>query len=393
MNYPFKKDHSHNFRRILTLAMVLVLMTTVLTGCFSRKEPTPSEEPTEDTPSLIETNTAPATEPTAPPETEPEETEPEQNNLAIVKEQLNIRISPSTGANINHQADAGETVEVLRVETVNGVKWAYITADNNRKGWVSADLLDMSNVTAPLNNNSTPAGGNEQPAENTTNETSTGNAGGNGTMGVVMGSELNIRSEPSTGADRVGSLNYGDRVTIQERKDGWGRISKGWIFLDYVYIDGNNGKNTCTGTVSATQLIVRSGPGTTYDQVNTLNNGARVEVLEQVTVGNRVWGCIQGGWIAMDYVTATSGSILSGGQNQNAGTTNNGATNNGTGVGTGTVTGNGLNIRSGAGTNYEIVGALKQGDTVTILEKTEADGRTWGKVSQGWIAMDYVRMN
>lgn len=387
MNYPFKKDHSHNFRRILTLAMVFVLMTTVLTGCF-KKAPAPTEEPTDDVPSLVEPETAPSTVPTDPPETEPEETEPEQNNLAIVKEQLNVRISPSNSANVTNQVDAGETVEVLRVETVNGVKWAYIiaTADSNVKGWVSVDLLDMSNVTAPLNNNSTPAGGNEQPTEATAPVESNSNLGGNGTMGIVTGSELNIRSEPSKNADRVGSLNYGDRVTIQERKDGWGRISKGWIYLDYVYIDGNNGKNTCTGTVSATQLIVRSGPGTNYDQVNTLNNGARVEVLEQVTVGNRVWGCIQGGWICMDYVSATSGNNLSG-QTQSAGNSNT------TGLGTATVTGNGLNIRNGAGTNYDIVGSLKQGETVTILEKTDVDGRTWGKTSQGWICMDYAKMN
>ena len=46
----------------------------------------------------------------------------------------------------------------------------------------------------------------------------------------------------------------------------------------------------------------------------------------------------------------------------------------------------GLNIRSGASTNYRIVGGYAYGTTVTITK--ESNG--WGKTSKGWICLDYV---
>ena len=40
-----------------------------------------------------------------------------------------------------------------------------------------------------------------------------------------------------------------------------------------------------------------------------------------------------------------------------------------------------LNIRSGPGTNYEIVGTLRNGDRVEILEQKVAGSMTWGKIT------------
>lgn len=50
------------------------------------------------------------------------------------------------------------------------------------------------------------------------------------------------------------------------------------------------------------------------------------------------------------------------------------------------VTANVLNVRAGAGTNYAVVGAIKKGATYTLLE--EKNG--WGKISSGWISLEYV---
>lgn len=47
----------------------------------------------------------------------------------------------------------------------------------------------------------------------------------------------------------------------------------------------------------------------------------------------------------------------------------------------------GLNIRSGAGTGYNIVGALTKGTKVTV---TQTSG-SWGKISQGWICLDHTK--
>lgn len=53
------------------------------------------------------------------------------------------------------------------------------------------------------------------------------------------------------------------------------------------------------------------------------------------------------------------------------------------------VTANALNIRSGAGTNYPVVGTIRDKGTYTIVE-TQG---TWGKLKSGagWISLNYTR--
>ena len=59
--------------------------------------------------------------------------------------------------------------------------------------------------------------------------------------GTVIGNGLNIRSGAGADYPALGTLNYGDRVTILEQKKvgdtTWGKTSKGWISLDYVSMD------------------------------------------------------------------------------------------------------------------------------------------------------------
>ena len=55
-----------------------------------------------------------------------------------------------------------------------------------------------------------------------------------------------------------------------------------------------------------------------------------------------------------------------------------------------TVTSRELNLRSTPSYNGTILKTLKKGDTVTILERTEVDGVSWGKTEKGWICLLYV---
>ena len=60
-------------------------------------------------------------------------------------------------------------------------------------------------------------------------------------MGAVVTAEkpLNIRAEASALSAVVGSYEPGTAITILERKDGWGRTDRGWIFMDYVTLSEN----------------------------------------------------------------------------------------------------------------------------------------------------------
>jgi len=107
--------------------------------------------------------------------------------------------------------------------------------------------------------------------------------------------------------------------------------------------------------------------------VDTLNFGARVNILERITVGGTEWGCIKGGWISMEYV------YVDGTQ--------------GAAAGTGTVNGDQVNVRSGPGTNFNSVGSKNTGDAVTVYAQFQIGQMTWGCIGNGqWIAMQFVNM-
>ena len=441
MNFSINRK----LRRFLSMALVLVMMTVLFAGC-KNDVPAPETDPSLNL-NLPESSTSDATE-TTPATTEA----PVVNeNTGTVTSVLNIRSSPSTEATVVGTLYAGDKIEVSRREVVTGIDWAYIIAPE--AGWVVMEFIEMdipSQQTAQPDT-STPAGSNA-PAEdapvNTTNikavvnanglnirsEASTSgkvqgaynkgdvitiletkgdwgrtnkgwikmdyvntnstsvsnknnntttdtnsNITGNGSTnvilkGIVKVTDLNIRSEASTNGTRLGNMTYGDRVEVMEKSSNWGRTKDGWICLDYIYEDGTTGSKTASGTITANGLNIRSGPGKGYASVGSYNSGDSVTILEQFTYNGTAWGCTNQGWISMDYVNVG-----------NSGTT--------TESQKGTVIGNGLNIRNGAGTDYPTIGSLNYGDRVTILEQTKVGDTTWGKISQGWISLDFVSLD
>lgn len=60
---------------------------------------------------------------------------------------------------------------------------------------------------------------------------------------------------------------------------------------------------TATVLLSAGELKVRSGAGTSYSEVGRLKGGDAITVYEQKNVNGMMWGNIGYGWVAMDYVT------------------------------------------------------------------------------------------
>ena len=162
--------------------------------------------------------------------------------------------------------------------------------------------------------------------------------------------------------------------------------------MNYISVSGNTGNtgnagntgNTVKGKVSAngSMLRVRSGPGSSYAIAGYLEDGTAVEILEQKTVGATTWGRIDKGWISLNFVKLDSTASA---PEQNQGT------NSGSTTVTGTVIADVLNVRSDAGTNNRIVGRLYNGQKVTILETKMVGSVKWGRISTGWISMDYIK--
>lgn len=455
-------SNNRKFSKLLSLALVLIMMTTLFAGC-KKDAPAPESEPGLNL-NLNESSTPTETQ------TQPTETEPVviNENTGTVTSVLNIRSSPSTEATVIGTLTAGDKIEVSRREVVTGIDWAYIIAPESgwivmefvemdipsqqpvqgdtstpagetssnettnsgtgtttnikgvvnanglnirnapgtedtkvqgaynkgdvvtiletkdgwgrtNKGWIKLEYVNTNSATANSGTNNTTV---EKPAANTDNKDIVSNGSTKVVLkGIVKVADLNLRSEGSTNGERLGSLYYGSRVEVYEKDGNWGRTKDGWVCLDYVYQDGTTGSKTASGIVTGNQLNIRSGPGTGYGSVGSYNNGDVVTILEQFTYNNTTWGCTNKGWISMDYVDVDGDS-------------SNSTNNNNSGSGdTGTVIGNGLNIRSDAGTDFPSVGSLNYGDRVTILEQRVVDDMTWGKISQGWVSMDYIALD
>ncbi|EJT5915410.1 TPA: SH3 domain-containing protein [Clostridium perfringens] len=107
---------------------------------------------------------------------------------------------------------------------------------------------------------------------------------------------LNVRSGPGTSYTAIGTLRGGDRVSIiakvkpSSEQLYWYRIKfgsgSGYIRSDFVKLI-ESGVNEIpmdrVGIIKVSSTLnVRSGPGTIYDIVGTLNNGASVRVVAKV---------------------------------------------------------------------------------------------------------------
>ena len=329
------------------------------------------------------------------PQDQPEDSKKEEvvatGKVKLQSGTLNVRSGPSTGYQVVGYLNNGDAVEIYEVKKVGATEWGRIA-----KGWISLSyaVLDKNQSNDDTQEEQQPEQQPEQKPEDTPQDS--GTAGVTGKVVVSSGS-LNIRSGPGTSYSVVGWLGAGDTVTITEQTTvngtPWGKSAKGWVCMNYISVSGtsdNNGTGgnesigVVTGKVSAngSKLRIRSGPGSSYAVAGYLDDGAAVEILEQKTVGPTVWGRIAKGWISLNYVKLDSGASVPEQDNGNA---------SGSETISGTVIADVLNVRSGAGTHNSIVGRLLNGQKVTILETKMVGTVKWGRISTGWISMDYIK--
>ena len=141
----------------------------------------------------------------------------------------------------------------------------------------------------------------------------------------VTVNKLNVRSEPNTTCEILGTLLYGDSVEVWETADGWCRITfegkPAYISADYVSLSAPPSTTATTTTtkltttttlppqtvlyVTGTKLNVRREANTTSEIIGELLQGDAVVIY--ATVGN--WYRIdykgEVGYVSADYVALT----------------------------------------------------------------------------------------
>lgn len=124
------------------------------------------------------------------------------------------------------------------------------------------------------------------------------------------GNGLNVRSGPGSSYEKVASLTNGSKVTILGTENGWYKVDygngkTGYVSTDYVKVNsGSSGSSSSsagsTGTITraGNGLNVRSGPGSSYEKVASLDNGSKVTILGS-----------ENGWYKVDYGNGKTGYV------------------------------------------------------------------------------------
>jgi len=272
---------------------------------------------------------------------------------------LNVRTGPSTTFSVVQSINPEQYYEIIE----NNGEWSKIKLNATTTGWVVNELVTFQ----------------EKESDTVMLERSV----------IVTADILNIRSEPNTSAAVIEKLKNGQTIKLLEVKDGWYKIAfndiTGWISADYTeeYSNDSNSNSTdgestanhespptndtndtnhtndtndtndtpiqLTAIVDVPILNIRTGPGTNHSSVGKLSQNDAVIIVSQQDDWLEISYNDIEGWIANWHVTIQK-------ENQSISQTPHVI-----------IPKTGINIRSGPGTNYDIVTSATEGDSFTIV--------------------------
>ncbi|OFD38200.1 peptidase M24 [Bacillus mycoides] len=284
----------------------------------------------------------------------------------VTADVLRVRTAPNTSSAISGRVYEGQTLNVIGQE--NG--WVKIK-HNGQVGYVSGGFVSgvSSNGGSTNNNDQT----NVQPAS------------GNYTVNV---SSLRVRTGPSTSHTTIGSVKKGQVVQVVGEVQDWFKINyagqTAYLSKDYVTKGGsnenatqgnnqeqNNNVTVQTGgtyVVKATSLRVRTGPATYHSVIGGVLNGTKLNVVGSEGSWFKVNYQGKTGYVSSEFVKFVKGGTTTPEQPEQP---NQGA------IGDYYINASALNVRSGEGTNYRIIGALPHGQKVQVISENSG----WSKIN------------
>lgn len=211
------------------------------------------------------------------------------------------------------------------LEEAHAIAQAAYAQEQQSIGIIKSSRLDQSGMfTNPDGTTTTPetqTPTTPAPADNGSNVSGTA-------VVTTSGGSLNLRKGAGTSYDKITTIPNGATVSLLEKSGNWYKVNYngtvGWVDGSYLNVGGSSSKTT-TGTTSSTSAStngdtsisgtakvnasggsarVRSGPGTSYDAVGTIPNGAKVTAVARNS----------NGWIKVQYGSMTgyiSGNLLS----------------------------------------------------------------------------------
>lgn len=186
---------------------------------------------------------------------------------------------------------------------------------------------------------------------------------------------LNLRLGPSTKDAIILTIKKGDSIEVLNYSGSWayvkynnkyGYVSRQYIaeYTNNTTVSGSGGDENINNNqlmeCSVDSLNIRKGPSTSEQVIGNLKKGNQVEVVYHTSRGwSRIKFNHSYGYVSSKYLTN-----IKLGESSTKHITMQCNTNK-------------LNIRRGPSTSEQVIGALKQGDKIDVVEKL---GNNWSKI-------------
>ena len=202
----------------------------------------------------------------------------------VTASSLNVRSGPSTKNHIVGMVVKGTKLTILGTQG----SWYRISL-NGKDGYVHGNYVKLETSK----NETTP------PPANTVIGKAT-----------VTASSLNVRNGAGTSHKKIGSLTKGKQVELLEKTGSWYKIKygNGTGYVDGKYLkltsdsETSRGTEQRTGTVTASSLNVRTGPGTKYSRVGLLYRGAKVSITGESGSWYKIKSGSLSGYVSKSYI-------------------------------------------------------------------------------------------
>lgn len=124
----------------------------------------------------------------------------------------------------------------------------------------------------------------------------------------IAGTKVNVRTSPDTSSSVITQLSN-SRVSIVDKSNDWYKISfngkTGWVSSDYVKVIATNGK------INANGVNFRETASTEGKIIDSLSKGTSLVVLDTLSGWHKVKVGTKVGYVANNFVTATSTEVTS----------------------------------------------------------------------------------
>lgn len=288
----------------------------------------------------------------------------EANSAFNAKTTAGVRLRKGPGLSYDTITVLAEGTKVNVTSTKNS-EWYAVTTASGQKGYVFSEYL---NVTGTVNEDDSSDSGSSDNS----------NTGTNGEAAKTT-TGVHLRSGKGTNYSSLGVIPGGTAITVTDKSDVWYAVTvngkSGYMYSEYIKLtdtgssDNNTSSGSTDGSASAQtneDVHLREGRGTNYRSLGVIANGTAITVTD-TSVSDWYGVTVNGksGYMFSEYITMNG---------SNSGSTDSSASSD-----TMRTTAY-LNLRSGTGTDTNVLTVIPEGASVTVLEKTTSE---WYKVSYG----------